>query len=69
MLLAHPFAMGSLSRSIATIGIVLVVLIRAWIAYGPAAKMASQLRATSSLARSLIRSSIVPEKRVSTTMF
>ena len=36
---------------------------------GPAAKMTSQLRATSSLAKSLIRSSMFPDKRVSTTMF
>ena len=69
MLLAHPFAMGSLSRSIPTIGIVLVALTKAWIAYGPAAKMTSQLRATSSLASSPIRSSVFPAKRVSTTIF
>jgi hypothetical protein len=40
-LLTHPRATGSLSRSMPTIGIVLVAFITAWIAYGAAAKITS----------------------------
>ena len=63
-----PVCNGIAFQTIATIGIVLVALTKAWIAYGPAAKMTSQLRATNSLANSPIRSSISPAKRVSTTI-
>jgi hypothetical protein len=69
MLTTHPFAMGSLSRSMPTIGIVAVAFISASIAYGPAAKMTSQSRATSSLATSAMRSSMFPANRFSTMTF
>jgi hypothetical protein len=56
-LLTHPFATGSLSRSMPTVGIVSVSFNTARIAYGAAATITLHLRATSSRANSSIRSS------------
>jgi hypothetical protein len=68
-LLTHPLATGSFSKSIPTIGIVVVAFIAATNAYCEAARMTSHLRSTSSFARFGSRSSVVSKIRVSITAF